>query len=626
MAATQIFNKVAQSRRSRAEGSKTNGFMLPSVVILSTAMLIIAAVLAQLVVNNYTALTRSIYAQIAQTAAKSGVDYAKEQFVATGAYDGTSETTVVQNSKYRVTFEVSVLETSSDGLKKEVESIGRLYLPEISTTQFAVRSVRSDIIRTTATLLTPDQLSPMAWYDASSNNTLHGAGSATNNWTYLNNSSQDYLNERTSNGTQTSGSWNANWMGLGYSSQLGGVYAGTLFDLSGIPDGATINSAYIQMVSQGTTIGLSWVQIEALVDGQAPVSNDFSPPSASNQLRNKTRVGPTINWIALDWPIGNQAKQTPDIKDIVQAVIDQPGFDQQNEFAAFRFSRVFGLGTHRINKGQSSIVVNYTVSGSTAVQNGDSVVTWDDKSGNGHHLVAPSGREPTYVTNQQNGLAMIDFPYSGSTSGKYMQSDSFDLGSTATAGTMFIVAKGDNTSGDNASLARLQGTIPTEANCAGGQSCTTRTYELARNGSSLNTGFYIDRSGTGGTSTLSALSDGTFNSATSMLTGGVAYAVGGCNPNIDQASVDIAYNRLTTVNCPSGGIYPKSFKDGLTITVADGRGDRNFDGQIGELIIYDKQLSCQQVQSIQKYLRQKWFGDTSDTNIIACSAPPAPGF
>jgi len=620
MVVIQKFNKAFMNQAKCA-----SGFMLPSVIIMSTAILLIATALTQLVINNYTALTRAMYSQISQTAAKAGVDYAKEQFVATGAYDGTGETVVIQNGKYRVTFEVNVLSTSADGLKKEVESVGRLYLPELSTTQFAVRSIRSDIIRTTATALTPDQLSPMAWYDASDISTLHKPASPAVNYTNLNTSMNDYLNERTSDGTQTNGSWNTSWMGLGYSSQLGNVYGGMIFDLSGIPDGATVNSAYIQVITQGTTSGVSWIEIQALADGQAPVSNHFSSPPASNQLRNKTTVGPSVNWVATDWPVGSQAKQTPDIKDIIQAVIDQPGLDQSTEHVAFRFNRVFGLGTHRVNKGVSSLIVNYTLAANTPIANGDKVVTWDDKSGNGRHLNAPSGREPTYLTSQQNGLPMIDFPYSGGSSGKYMNTGTFNLANTASAGTMFIVAKGDNTSGDNASFGRLQGSIPSEANCVGGQSCTTRTYELARSGSGSSAGFYVDRSGAGGTSTLSALATTIFNGQAAMLTGGVAYAVGSCNPNMAQASADIAHDRFTTINCPTTD-YPKSFKDNLVISIANGRGDRNFDGQIAELVFYDKQLSCQQVQSIQKYLKVKWFNDTSDTNIIACPAPPIPGF
>jgi len=605
---------------------QSQGFMLPSVVIMATAILIIAVALAQLVVNNYTALTRSMYSQISQTAAKAGIDYAKEQFVATGTYAGTSETTIIQNGKYRVTFTVTVLSTSADGLKKEVQSVGKLYLPEISNTQFAVRTIRSDIIRTSATAITPDQLSPMAWYDSSVNSSLHSPAPPASNWTTLNTDSQDYLDERTSDGSQTNGSWNASWMGLGYSSQLGNVYGGMIFDLSGIPDGSVINSAYIQVVTQGTTSGTSTIAIQALADGQSPATNHFSAPSASNQLRGKTTVGPTVSWVLTDWPVGSQAKQSPDVKDIVQAVINQSGFNQASEHVAFRFNRTAGSATHRVNKSASSLIVNYSAGANTPIASGASVATWDDISGNGHHLVAPSGREPTYLTSQQNNLPMLDFPYSGGTNGKYMNSASFNLASTANAGTMFVVAKGDPSAGSGASFARLQGTIPAEPNCVGGQSCTSRTYELARNGSGSDAGFYIDRSGAGGTSTLSAAATSIFNSQAAMLTGGVAYAIDSCNPSLSKASVDIAHDRFTTVNCPGNTSYPKSFKSGLTISVANGRGDRNFDGQIGELIIYNKQLSCQQVQSIQKYLRNKWFGDSGDTNIIACPTLPIPGF
>lgn len=612
--ATQIFNKP-------------QGFMLPSVIIISTAMLFIAVALSQMVVVNYRAITRGMYSQIAQTAAKSGIDYAKEQFVATGAYNGTTETSIIQNGKYRVTFTVTVHSTSADGLRKDVEAIGRVYLPELSSTQLLVRSVRSDIIRTSATAVTPDVLSPMAWYDASENSTVHGPDPGAINWTHLNTSHDAYLNERTSDGTNTNGSWNANWMGLGYNSQLSGtVYGGTLFDLSGVPDGATIESAYLQITSQGTTSGTATIAIQALADGQAPASNVFSSPPASNQLRNKTTVGPTVSWTAGDWPVGSQTHQSPDIKSIIQAVIDQPSFDQASEFVALRTNRTSGSATHRITKGASSLIVNYTISGAPAVSNGEVVVTWDDRSGNGRHLLATTSREPTYLTNQQNGLAMLDFPYAGGSSGKYMTSSSFDLLTQAQAGTMFVVAKPATGAGQNASLVNISGTIPSEANCVSGQPCTQRVYEIGRSGSTNDAAFSVIRSGSGGSSTLEAAASSIFNDQAAMLTGGVAYAIGSCNPSMNGASVDMAHDRFTTINCPATSSYPKSFKDGLVISTGNGLGDRNFQGQIGEIILFSKQLSCQQVQSIQKYLRQKWFNDSSDTNIIACPAPEIPGF
>jgi hypothetical protein len=64
----------------------------------------------------------------------------------------------------------------------------------------------------------------------------------------------------------------------------------------------------------------------------------------------------------------------------------------------------------------------------------------------------------------------------------------------------------------------------------------------------------------------------------------------------------------------------------VRISAASGKNGAIFNGYIGEMIVYDKQLSCHQVQSVQKYLRQKWFNDTSDANVIACPAPPIPSF
>lgn len=602
------------------------GFLLPSVIIVSAAMLIIAVALSQMVTTNYRAITRAMYSQVAQTAAKSGIDYAKEQFVATGTYTGTAETSVIQNGKYRVTFTITVLSTSADGLRKDVESIGRVYLPELSSTQLLVRSVRSDIIRTSAVAVTPDTLAPMAWYDASQASSLHPPSPSTVNWTYLSTSHDNYLNERTSNGTQSNGSWNAAHMGLGYSSQLSGtVYGGMLFSLAGVPSGATIESAYLQVSTQGTTSGTSTIAIQALADGQAPASNVFSAPSAANQLRNKTTVGPTISWGLGDWPVGGQTYQSPNIKDIVDAVLAQPGFDRASEFVALRTQRTAGSATHRIAKTESSLIINYTGGGSSLTDGGD-VGTWDDLSGNGRHLYATTGREPTFRTNQQNSLSMLDFPYAGGSSGKHMLTNAFNLASQAPAGTVFVVSKPAAGAGDGASLMRLESTIPAEANCVGGSSCTVRAYEIARSGNTSDAAFYIDRSGVGGTSTLSAAASTVFNGQAAMLTGGVAYAVGSCYPSMNTASADIAHDRLTTINCPSSGSYPKSFQNNVTIAVGDGRGDRDYQGQIGEVIVFDKQLSCQQVQSLQKYLRVKWFNDSSDTNIIACPAPEIPGF
>ena len=210
-----------------------------------------------------------------------------------------------------------------------------------------------------------------------------------------------------------------------------------------------------------------------------------------------------------------------------------------------------------------------------------------------------------------------------------MNTQLFNLVNQADAGTVFVVSKNNTVSGSDASLLRMEGSIASEPNCVGASPCDRRIYEMARSGAASGASFYIERSGPGGLSTQTTNTPNIFTGrgTANMLTGGVAFASGSCNPNLAQAAIDIADNNSTTTSCPaSGQSYPKFFKDGLTINIANGRNGARFGGHIGEVIVYDKQLSCKQVQSIQKYLRIKWFADSTDNNIITCPAPPIPGF
>lgn len=600
------------------------GFMLPGVIIMSSAIFIIGLAVAQLVISNQQAIVRGMYEQVAQVAAKSGVDYAKDQFLATGAYAGTTEQSIVSNGKYRATFTVEVLSTSADGLEKKIQSTGRIYVPELSSSQLLVSSIKTEIVRTTSTAITPGEFSPLAWYDASDNPTLHPIASTTANWTDLNTDVTNYINERISNGTQTMGSWNQNWISFGYNPTLSSdTYTGVLFHLYGVPKNATINSAYIQFRSNGTTGAVSWININALAMSAIEPDGTFNPPNANNQVRNQPTIGPAVQWFALQWPVGGQAgppQRTPDLKALVQATLDQPGYDPALHHIGFKLDRVLGIGNHRASKGQASLVVNYSVTNDTVMDDGELVATWDDKSGNGRHLRA-TGTEPTYRVNQQNGLPMVQFQ-----SSKFMQSDLFSLPETADAGTVFVVGKSNASSGNNATLFRLFGNIPSEPNCVGGNPCTTRAYDFSRSGNGTNMTFFIERGGPGGTANQTASTPNIFNGAAAMLTGGVAFTPGSCKPNLNQSAIDIAHNSDFVSNCPGTSNNPKSFKDDLRISLANGKNGAIFNGDIGEVVVYDKQLSCHQVRSIQKYLRQKWFNDTSDTNVLSCPAPPIPSF
>lgn len=612
------------------------GFMLPSVIIISATLFIISLAVADSVVTNQQSLIQGMFKQITQTAAKSGADYAQEQFTATGSYNGTPEQTITSNSKYKVTFTVTVLSTSADGLTKKIESVGRIYYPPQSTTQFLSSSIRSAIYVNSPNI-TPDKFSPIAWYDSSFNPSVHQLGTLTSNWTDNNTDPLSYMNESATDGTQNNASWNDTKLTLGYNANLNSpAYTGMFFRLTPIPKNSTITSAYVQFKAAGLTgPGSDTMRIDALAYPAVPASGHFSPPPAANQLRNQPTLGPNASWNVPAWPVAGQSgvpQRSPDISALVQATLNQPQFNPATDHIGLILQRISGNGTRFADRQMASLVVNYTTQGNpTQANNGDKVSIWDDISGNGRHLIAAIGNEPTYRTNQQNGLNMVQFPYNrgGGGLGKFMQTLPFSLVNQAAAGTMFIVAQGTTKSGDNATFMRMDGVIPPEANCIGILPCIQRVYEVGRSDGSSDSAFYIQRSnltnyaGQSGTVANVFVSQ---NSPVVSLAGGVAFTPTSCNPSMDLASLDFAIANTYSTNCPGGQANPKSFQNGLTIYAGSGRAGAVLDGQIGEMIVYDKQLSCQQVQSIQTYLRAKWFNDTSGLNVIYCPPPQIPAF
>jgi hypothetical protein len=617
------------------DSCKKSGFMLPSVITISAALLIIGLAIAQFIISNQQLVTQGMFKQITQTAAKSGADYAQEQFTSTGAYNGTSEQTITSNGKYKVTFAVTVLSTSADGFTKKIESLGRVYRPANATTPLLSSTIRSSI-SVNSPSITPDKFSPIAWYDASNNPTVHQLGTQTNNWTDYNTNTATFVNERTTDGTQNAASWGSNTLTLGYNANLNTtVYTGMLFSLSQVPKTATITSAYIQFKAAGVNSpGRDTVKIEALAYPGVPSSGTFAGPPAASQLLNQPVLAPNVTWNMPAWPVAGQSgvpQRSPDLSALVQATLGQAQYNPSNNKVGFRIQQIAGFGTRFADRSVASLVVTYTTAGvPTQANNNDKVSIWDDISGNGRNLLASTGIEPTYRTSQQNGLGMVQFPYNRNVggTGKSMQSVPFSLLSQAQAGTVLIVAQGTSSSGDNASFWRMDGTIPPETNCIGASSCLQRIYELGRSGGSNDSIFYIQRTAAGAYTGQSTTISNSFLGGTSsvMLAGGVAFTPGSCNPSLNLAALDFAFNNSYSSSCPGVQSNPKSFQAGLTISAGTGRAGAVLDGMIGEIIVYDKQLSCQQIQALQTYIRGKWFADTGTINVVNCPPPQIPAF
>lgn len=111
-------------------------------------------------------------------------------------------------------------------------------------------------------------------------------------------------------------------------------YHGIRFTNITIPQGATITSAKVQFTAdkngESTTANL-------VVKGQD--SNDAGPFSTTqNNLSNKNRTSASQTWNVPAWNTANERssnQQTPDLKAIIQEIVDMSGWQSGNDLAIF---------------------------------------------------------------------------------------------------------------------------------------------------------------------------------------------------------------------------------------------------------------------------------------------------
>ena len=104
----------------------------------------------------------------------------------------------------------------------------------------------------------------------------------------------------------------------------GGHLIGLRFSNINIPQGAIITEAYLQFTTSSSSTGASNLLIEGeLVEDAAAYS------SISNDIGGRLRTDSSVVWNPSDWGVpGERAtdQQSPDIKGVVQQIVDQDGF------------------------------------------------------------------------------------------------------------------------------------------------------------------------------------------------------------------------------------------------------------------------------------------------------------
>jgi hypothetical protein len=191
----------------------------------------------------------------------------------------------------------------------------------------------------------------------------------------------------------------------------------------------------------------------------------------------------------------------------------------------------------------------------------DPVATWTDSSGNGNDVTqGTAGTRPLYKTAIQNGLPVVRFDGTDD----YMIHTTLNV---SQPGTVFIVGK----------------TLAGEGNTRFMDGETTGTDRWIFGTSSTNADYQIYA----GTSVDTGTPDTAFHYFTVVFNG--ASSAGWVD------AVSLFASNLGAQNLASG------------ITVGAGQnGDENLTGDIGELLLYDSELSAPDRASVEAYLAAKW--------------------
>jgi len=626
------------SAKKSANEVREPGFVMPTVIMLMAIMSIVAYAALMQSSNSLNLAYKQTYIQMARTASKAAIDYAQEQFdnAACGVYNGTSEQTLVENSRYRITFKDEVVSTSGDGLEKVIKGTGSVYLPKLSTTAQYVFDVRSEIIRTYATCKTPDNFAPKVWLDASDFSTLKKTASGTSDVSqpiglglldlFLPN---DTVEEKVSDGSQGSLSWlshdiemhtcdTTEFVGNCTGSTANrALYNGFVFQNVSIPKNAIITSATMQLTGSSGDPGSSAThQIYGLYSTAANPHLDLFSPSGTSQVRSRItnaalHTSSSLTQSSNSLPQGNVLNFN--VTPIVQEMVNNANWNSATHGGRIGFGaqRTSGSGSRKICKGNFTIfntggcnnkgpklTVSYSVGTVEQANNTDSISQWLDKSGNGNNAAYAYGTAPTRQDNQINNKTVVRFNNGA------MLSNLLSAITSQREMTVFAIMK------PNMTTSASSGRMVTGMSSAGTNDTTSGNslIPLYRNGSSnAFSSQYTGNSTTYRTDyTCGSACNGspylftsvfTINSANNTITSNLK---GNGQPVAEKTNLNPTGSPYTfTIN----QLYYGGRRNG---TMGSGTGADYFNGDFAEIVVYDKALECRQIEALEEYFRSKW--------------------
>gem|GEM_PF-1673105 len=602
---------------------------MPTVIILIVVMSSVAyATLIQ--ANNSLNLSyKQSYIQMAREASKAAIDYAQEQFdnASCGNYNGTTETTLTgsTNNRYKITMQADIQSTSADGYEKKVIGTGRVYLPKTSSSALYVFDIRSEIVRTYAVCKTPDNFAPLAWYDASNVSTLKAGTTTTTtppSTTYgnINDSTRDTLEERADDGSQTLASWQSNdfemhdcdasefSVSICNSNQTKYLNDGMVFSNVNIPKNSSITNATIKF-SCTTPSGKSGTlneRVFGFYKSSLDPHPDLFSQTGSNQLRtplstSSLHTSAYSDVTSNNCPPGNQTVY--DVTSIVQEQVNNPNWNPtlaaNGGRMGFIFTRTGGSGSRHLLKSSNQLAISYASTAVAPVVNTGSLFEWDDLSGNGNNAKSIFGTAPTRQDNQINGKTVLRF-----NNGALVANLTSALSGKREMTVFAVIKPNFSTSG---SLGRLVSGMSTS-----GTSDTSGTDSIIplrrQNGSIGFSNFYDNNAGDEVTMGCNPDCNGNPYLATSL------FQIDSSNDKITATLKGNGGTQSANVTGIDPGTPPPKYTFGIDQLYLGGRrsgalpgvGADYLNGDYAEIVVYDKALSCHQIEDLEEYFRAKW--------------------
>jgi len=427
--------KVSGFARDFDGASRESGFVMPTIIILMVIMASVAyATLVQ--ANNGLNLSyKQAYIQMARSASKAAIDYAQEQFDSSpcGVYSGTAETdlTGASNSRYRLTMQAEVTNTSSDGFEKNIKGTGRVYLPKASAQALYIFDVRSQIVRTYAVCKTPDNFGPLVWLDASDTTTLRKTADtnhldANTAFGSSGDSTRDTLEERVDNGQQGATSWSSNDLQMHSCSaaEFSGsicndnttkyLYSGLVFESVNIAKNSTVVSAIMSAraaSSSGISGSLTHRVCGIYETSTNPHKTRFSS-SGVDQIRSRLQTANLHTAACKDTTTNNfppGGSINFDVTSVLQEMVNNPNWNPATGRLGLAVYRLSGSGSRNVLKDNVRLSVNYNIGSSNPADDGETIMQWNDKSPNQYNAKLVYGNAPTRLDNQINGKRIVRF-------------------------------------------------------------------------------------------------------------------------------------------------------------------------------------------------------------------------